>query len=325
MPSGRRGQHSRALFLLFVLPLAVAGCAGLQPTAREWVTLRTSTSTQYYPVSGVTTRAIFDAINGNGVSDGKGRPAVGLTTAHWELGGVLWSGPSSCDNASVTIGLKVVVTLPQLGRADGRSSDVEARWQRFAARVAAHEQRHVDIYLDGAQVMKARMETAPGRPSSCAALQTAIQRIWTSQQAEIEENQEHFHLEDEARLQTDRLALQAQVDTDKARLSAIEAEIRTGDLSLEDLRRQVDVTRSQIDVLEAEMRRSASAPSSCSEPRPAPGIDTLCQEYESLGKAHRALVERHNRMIERRRALVEEHTRIRAITNDLIEALNWTR
>jgi predicted secreted Zn-dependent protease len=303
----------------------VGGCAGLKRADREWVALRTNTSTEYYPVRGATTRAIFDAIDGNGLSDTKGRRAVGLTTAHWELGGVLWSGPSSCDNASVTIHLKLVVTLPQLDSAEGRSPDLEAKWQRFAAGVATHEQRHVDIYVDGAKTMKTRMETALGRPSSCVALQTAIQSIRSSQQAEIDENQERFHLEDERRIETDRIPLQAQIDANKARLTALEAEARTADLSLEDLAREIKATRSRIELVTTDMGPSAGAQSDCSQPRTTPRLDALCQQYKSLVTGHRALVERHNAIVERKHALADEHSRILRVTNDLIDVLNWTR
>ena len=277
-------------------------------------------------VRGGTSRAIVDAIDGNGLSDGKGRPAVGLTSGHWNLD---WSGRQDgsgfCSAASMTITLELVVTLPRLDQPDGLSPDVEARWQRFAARVGAHEQRHVDIYLEGAKRMKTRMEAALARPSSCAALQTTIRSIWASQQAETEDSQERFHLEDDARIQTDRSPLQAQIDTNTARLTAIESEAREADLALDDLARQISATRGRIDVVETEMAQSAGAPFTCSQPRPTPRLHALCQQHDSLVTAHHALVERHNGLVQRRRALGDEHTRTLAVTNDLIEVLNWTR
>ena len=321
-----RGRSSSpALVGLLALPLVVAGCAGLQPAAREWVKLRTSTSTQYYMVRGNTTRAIFDAIDSNGLSDGKGRRAVGLTVVHWNLGGALQSGPSSCDTASVTIALDLSVTLPQLDQRDGLSPDLEAKWQRFAARVAAHEQRHVDIYLDGAKRMKRRLEVALARLSSCAALQTTIQDIWRSQQAETEEDQERFHLDDDARLQTDRTPLQSRIDANRARLTGLESAARAADLDLEGLTRQMNATSAQMEAVATEMRQSAGASFNCAHPRPSSHLQTLCQRYESLATAHRTLVERYNALVERRRLLGDEHTRLVETTNDLIEVFNWTR
>jgi hypothetical protein len=44
------------------------GCAGLTPQ-REWVRLKTSSSTRYYSVRGTTTGAIFDDIERNGLVD----------------------------------------------------------------------------------------------------------------------------------------------------------------------------------------------------------------------------------------------------------------
>ena len=320
---GRSSSH--ALLGLLAVPLVVTGCAGLQPAARDWVKLQTSASTQYYVVRGRTTRAIFDAIDSNGLSDGKGRRAVGLTAVHWKLGGTLQSGPSSCDTASVTITLDLSVTLPQLDQRDGLSPDLEAKWQRFAARVATHEQRHVDIYLDGAKRMKTRLELALARPSSCAALQTTIQDIWHSQQAETEEDQERFHLDDEARIQTDRTPLQSRIDANTARLTAIESEARAADLDLEGLTRQINATSSQMEGVVTEMRQSAGASFECGHPQPGSHLQTLCQRYESLAAAHRTLVDRYKALVERRRVLGEEHTRLVETTNDLVEAFNWTR
>jgi predicted secreted Zn-dependent protease len=53
----------------------------------------------------------------------------------------------------MTITLNLVVTLPQHDQLNELSQDIRTNWQRFAARVAAHEQRHVDIYLNGAKTM----------------------------------------------------------------------------------------------------------------------------------------------------------------------------
>jgi predicted secreted Zn-dependent protease len=277
-------------------------------------------------VRGATSRAIFNAIDANGLSDGKGRRAVGLTSGHWTLD---WlgrhDGSGFCNAPSMTITLELVVTLPQLDQPDGPSPDIEAKWQRFAARVAEHEQRHVDIYLEGAKRMQTRMEAALATPSSCAALQTTIRGIWASQQAETEESQERFHLEDDGKSQTDRTPLQAQIDTNRARLTAIESEAREADRALEELAREISATRARIDVVETKMAELASAPFSCSQSRPTPRLHALCQQYDSLATAHHALVGRHNGIVQRRRALREEHIRAIAVTNDLIEVLNWTR
>ena len=326
MPARRRTRLPHALSPLLVLALVLAGCAGLQPAAKEWVTLRTSTSTQSYVVRGATSRAIFDSIDGNGLSDNNGRRAVGLTSGHWSFD---WSGFQAgggfCNAAPMTITLTLVVTLPTLDQPDGLSPDIETRWQRFAARVTAHEQQHVDIYLEGAKTMKTLMEATLATPSSCATLQTTIRSIWDRQQAEVEASQEQFHLEDEARSQADRTPLQAQIAANQAGLTAIESEARETDLALEDLARQISATRARGDIVEVEMAQSAGAPFNCSQSRSTPHLHALCQQYDRLVMAHNALVERHNGLAERKRTLQREHNQTIAITNDLIDVLNWTR
>jgi len=181
-----------------VLPLPVFaiivlwGCAGLPPTLqpapqREWVTLKTSSSTQYYSVRGTTTGAIFDEIERNGLFDDKARRAVGLTSGEWSID---WRGietrPAFCSPELMTITLNLVVTLPRHDQLNELSQDLTTSWQRFAARVAAHEQRHVDIYLDGAKRLKTRMEAIRTKTSSCSELETIIRSISISEQADTE-------------------------------------------------------------------------------------------------------------------------------------------
>src|SRR2546425_518400 len=149
---------------VFVL-IVLWGCASLLQQ-REWVILKINSSTRYYSVRGMTTGAIFDDIDRNGLFDNKARRAMGLTSGEWSMD---WKGIGTrsafCSPESMTITLNLVVTLPQHDHLNDLSQDIRTNWQRFAARVAAHEQRHVDIYLNGAKTTKARMEAILARPS----------------------------------------------------------------------------------------------------------------------------------------------------------------
>ena len=78
----------RFLALPIFAILALWGCAGVAPAPtpqRERVTLKTSSSTRYYPVRGTTTLAIFDDIDRNGLFDSRAHRAVGLTSADWNM------------------------------------------------------------------------------------------------------------------------------------------------------------------------------------------------------------------------------------------------
>jgi predicted secreted Zn-dependent protease len=64
--------------------------------------------------------------------------------------------------------------LGRRGRPRGLPADLRGRWERFVARVAAHEQRHVDIYLEGAKAVKARLEATRTAVSCAEDLEKAI-------------------------------------------------------------------------------------------------------------------------------------------------------
>jgi len=169
------------------------------------------------------------------------------------------------------------------------------------------------------------METILARPASCAELGSKIRGLWSSQQADIERAQDQFHIEDEARRRDDRKPLQAQIDINQARLSALSAEMKTLDQNLAVLKRRYDTTQAELNTLQAEMGKSGASPPSCSQSGVARKIQALCQQYSGRVAAYNALVEQHNGIVARRGPLADEHDRVVAITNTLIEALNWTR
>jgi predicted secreted Zn-dependent protease len=169
--------------------------------------LHTSLSTEYYPVRGTTAAAIFEEIDRNGLVEKSGQRAIGLTSVDWKLAS---DGP--CNAPSLTITLRVVVTLPRHEQPEVLRADVRRHWERFAARVAAHEQRHVDIFLDGAKALKASMETPRAKGASCAEVEKVVDELWTRGQAEIDRAQEQFHVEDGARSKAERGPMQADLD-----------------------------------------------------------------------------------------------------------------
>jgi chromosome segregation ATPase len=225
----------------------------------------------------------------------------------------------------MTLALNLLVTLPRHDQLNELSQDIMTNWQRFAARVAAHEQRHVDIYLDGARRLKTRMEAIVTETSSCHELENMIRRISASQEAEIEKAQDDFHLEDEAKIQEGRKPLQAQIDIKQTRLTAINSEMRGLDQTLVDLKRQRDTTHAAIDAVKAEMAKSGASLASCSQSRLTRGIQALCQQYNKLAAAYNALVDQSNGVASRRNSLADEHNRVVAVISNLIEDLNWAR
>jgi predicted secreted Zn-dependent protease len=234
--------------LVLLAGLGLTACSGPAPAPpRQPVGVETQVSTRYYPVRGMTTAAIFTAIDANGLVDARsGRRAVGMTSVEWKLtSGDVAARAVPCVFPSLTVTAHLVVTLPRHETPDDLPADLRDRWERFVARVAAHEQRHVDIYLEGAKAMKARLE-ATRTAVSCADLEKEIDAAWRAQQADIERAQDEFHAVDEATARSEREALQARLDGTRARLEPVDAEIRRLDTELADLRRQVDAGRADL-------------------------------------------------------------------------------
>jgi predicted secreted Zn-dependent protease len=156
------------------------------PPAPQPAVVETSVSTTYYPVRGTTTSSIFAAIDANGLAEKSGQRAVGVTSAEWQLtSGDVDVRVVPCVFPSLTVRLHLVVALPRHEAPEALPADLRDHWERFVGRVAAHEQRHVDIYLEGANAMKTRLE-ATRTAVSCADLEKAIDAAWQAQQADID-------------------------------------------------------------------------------------------------------------------------------------------
>lgn len=297
------------------------------------VTLTTTKATTYYSVRGTTTSTIFEEIEANGLVEMDGKRAMGLAVANSEVklnAREIVEGRSRgwrrfetddgalCTPELVTITLNLVVTLPRHERLDDLSNDLRERWQHFAAAVAAHEQRHVDIFMTRANAVKVRIEAALKNWASCADVEAALRSIWASHEAETKDAQREFDAEDRARILNDRKPLQAEIDTRKARLTALTTEVRQRDATLEDLSRRTAAVRGKIDAVNTEI---AKANGTCS--RPTERIQRLCRHYNALVVTHNALVAEHSSVVDHRNALAGEHNALVESINGLIEALNW--
>jgi predicted secreted Zn-dependent protease len=261
--------RSAVAALALLAGAGLTACSNPPPAPpRQLVVIETSVSTRYYPVRGTTTPAIFGAIDATGLVETSGQRALGLTSTEWKLNsGDVDVRAVPCVFPSLTVTLHLVVMLPRHETPDDLPADLRDRWERFVARVAAHEQRHVDIYLEGAKAMKARLE-ATRTAVSCADLEKAIDAAWRAQQADIERAQAEFHAEDETRTQTEREALQGRLDGTRARLDAAAAEIGRLDAEVADLRRQVETGRAD-----------------------------LVAQHNALAARRSALAEEHNRLV----------------------------
>ena len=260
--------------------LAASGliaCSSPPPApSQQPVVVDTSVSTTYYSVRGTTTTAIFAAIDANGLVEASGQRAVGMTSVDWKLtSGDVDARAVPCVFPALTVRLQVGVTLPRHETPDDLPADLRDRWERFVARVAAHEQRHVDIYLEGAKAMKERLE-ASRTAVSCADVEKAIDEAWRAQQAEIERAQAEFHTVDATTARSERETLQVRLDGTRAQLDPVDAEIRRLDAEIVELRRQADAGRADV-----------------------------VAQHNALAGRRRTLAEEHNRLVADANGLID--------------------
>jgi predicted secreted Zn-dependent protease len=173
----------------FLLPMLVGPIA-------DAVKVKVTNSTQYFSVGGDTTTEILASLQTNSPRQENHRRAAGVTAASGNLG-------VECSPYTVTIDLNVVVTLPQHDHLAGLPEDLRLRWRRLVASITAHEQRHVEIFVEGARAMKRRVEAIPiSRP--CPDIQQEIQTIWARQATETNAAQDKFDTDDAERVEIDR-------------------------------------------------------------------------------------------------------------------------
>ena len=332
--------------LLLLSSLIISGCTSMlphppqptvtpappQPTVtpgrpQPTVTLTTTSATTYYSVHGTTTSKIFEDIKAHGLNEQDGKHAEGLTSAKSEMAlktletsSLYTSEGALCTPESVTITLDLLVTLPRHERPNDLSNDLRERWQQFVEGVAVHEQHHVDIAVNGANVLKTGIEAVLKNRASCAELETLLRRLWKSQQVEIDKAHGEFDAADRARVDKGRKPLQAEIDTMKTRLTGVTVDVRQLDATLDDLSRRAGAVRENINAVTA---RIAKANGTCS--RPTDRIQALCRQYNALVDNHNALAAEYSSRVERRNRLASEHTGLVETMNELIETLNWVR
>jgi predicted secreted Zn-dependent protease len=330
----RTGSLLACLTLFALLGAACKTGAGAAPTgpdapanptpAEQRVQLKTAQSTVYYAVKGSTTNAIFDFIEHFGPTDGEGQRGSGLTSAKWSY---VWKGNTSrsgCSIGSMTISLDLVVTLPRHEQPSALPAAIATNWDKFAKEVTTHEQRHVDIYLDGAKTMQERMAAIPVR-SSCSDLEKDLTSTWSGEQKEIEDAQGQFHAEEEAKIAAARAPIKAQMDANRARLAILDRQIQDSAAKVQRLRDETKSLEGQIEPLKTELDRIETTYGANLPPQVFARYESLRPVYNALAQRYNQVVDQHNAAIDEQTRLSAEHERLIAATNALVDTFNWTR
>jgi predicted secreted Zn-dependent protease len=275
-------------------------------------------------VRGMTTEAIFDYLNRNGPTDETGERGTGLTSARWTYS---WQGEAIrglCLIGSMSIVLDITVVLPRHEQLNSLSPDLRQRWQTFAEGVQVHEQRHVDIHLQGAESIKSRM-AALSPQSSCEALETLVADTWAGEQALIDSRQAQFHKEEDARLRTRRAPIEARLQSARRELNSVSAELQS-------LNRGIDAAKAEADTLQGQIASSKAQIEAILRDYPRVMPPQVYAQYQSLlqqnaGQVQRynAVVDQHNSLVERRAPLQASLEKLDAEVDALVESYNWTR
>jgi predicted secreted Zn-dependent protease len=286
--------------------------------------LQTSTATKTYAVRGATSETMFDYIARNGPTDDGGQRGSGLTTAKWSY---VWKGNASkvgCGIASLTISVDLTVTLPKHESPQSLTPIVVKSWERFETDVNTHEQRHVEIYLAGANTMKQTMEVIEPKPS-CDVLEKEIGAVWSGQQKAIEAAQESFHKEEDARLALARQPVQSQIEGNRGKIASLSSQIKGMDDQIESLRKDLKAAEEQISPVESQMQSLEGGYGRDMPPPIATRYQGLQQQYRTLVARYNSLVDQHNAAVERRSRTSAEYDQLITSTRDLVETYNWIR
>lgn len=288
------------------------------------IDLETTQATTYYEVKGTTTEDIFASIEANGPTDNAGRQGSGLTSVDWEYG---WSGdqsPGTCRIRQLTVTADITIELPRHVDESSLSDALSANWQTYAAGVAAHEQRHVDIYLVGAEAIRDALEALGSEPT-CAALEARIDTVWAEQQDLINGQQETFHSEEDSRLAAERGPLEAQIETNRAELDSLRSRIYELDQEINRLRAEIAVYDNEVAAIDAQIKQINDQFPNDLPDTVRQRLQDLIDQSNDLLFAYNQRVDEHNATIHVRNALSDEYDTLLLATNELVDEYNWTR
>ena len=337
---GRPGRIIGPLLAAAVLAAVVAGCSGdddapdapspTPPAAADTatalptpaITVETTVETEYYTVLGSSTQEILSYIKEHGPIDGTGARASGLTRAEWSLEWSRTSNESSCRIRTMTILMDLVIVLPDLD-ITALATGLHESWATYAENIAIHEQRHVDIYVVGAQTLKDRMEGLTAQPN-CSLLEAQVTGVWEEQRAQTNAEQDQFHAQEDARIESARRPFRDQIDLNNARLADLLYAIDALDAQIDTLDDQIETAAPQVEGLSLALKAIEEEYKGRSLP------DDVRQQYESLRSqyiallpAYNMLVNEYNAAVTERNQLAAQHGALTAETNALIETYNW--
>lgn len=288
------------------------------------IQIDTSLTTVFYSVEGQTTAAIFESISLSGPHSDTEK-ASGLTATLWGYSLETLLSPTGCQIGPMRISLDARVILPRHTNLSNLPEAIALSWQKFAADVAAHEQRHVDINFAGVDLIREKMLELPGS-ESCEALEVEVENLWNQEQLAIQAAHDQFHDEEDARVTALRAPLQGQIDANQARIRILAAQIASLDSTITAKSEEVASVEAQLDALRGQIDAILTAyPEGELPPEAFAQYDELREHFNSIALDFNDLVDLYNATIVQRNIVAAEHDGLVAATNDLVDEFNWTR
>jgi predicted secreted Zn-dependent protease len=290
----------------------------------EGIKLETSQVTAYYDVQGLTTEDIFRYIERNGPTLEDGTRGSGITSVVWAYD---WTGTESdggCQIDSMVIRADIAVLLPRHASEMVLEPGLRENWKDYEAGVAVHEQRHVDIYLDGADDIKVVMSEI-GRQRDCQVLTSRVETVWSDEQARINDLQQQFHEDEDLRLAARRKPLEAQIQANRAKLSSMQSDISALERKISGLKAELTSLDVQLDNVEAQIEQITNQFPGVLPEAVRTRLEALVIERNELLGSYNTRVDVHNMSLGQRTNLIGQYDPLLAETNGLVEDFNWSR
>ena len=303
-----------------------------QPPDPPAISFTHTLNTVYYTVSGRTTDEIFGSVESNGPDFqgvSQGQFTSGLTQSAPSYESTFLDGRDSCALQSVMINVDLVVTLPRHSNTSSLPNLQLTRWQNFVDRVAEHEQRHVDIYVETIEGFKNTVEDLPQTFSDCNALEARLASIWERQLALDDEQQNAFHESEEQLARTASEPLQERIDANALKLAELQDELTLSALQITQYQTQIDDLAESISDYDARLLRNLQARLSGRLTAAAQAdtftADSLSRARRRLNDGRNELIGDLNELVQQHNETVEESNRLIKQANLVIDQLAWLR
>jgi predicted secreted Zn-dependent protease len=159
--------------------------AGARPDSLPHPGVRVDASEEHYPVGEVTLSEVIARLNRTRLLGPQGPLSQGLTSYHVRPEWSTAVRPGSCRVATLTLHVRIVVTLPRWEARDAAPEPHRARWARILGAIRDHEHTHRDLVLDAAERLHETLTALEA--GTCATLGRAFDATLAIADAELKE------------------------------------------------------------------------------------------------------------------------------------------